>query len=208
MNDILTYMIVTIVVIIVGYFIVKNCFMDNVMPFISEYDGKNYSVRKIGNVEVKQTAANYLSLINTKINQLIDYMYKHNLPDPDTAKRLYSRWSVCELKETSSSEKSAAYTLNKSTEIRLCIRDSNGGFEDQNTSMFVVLHELAHVMSISYGHESEFKNNFSFITHLASALGIYKPQDFKNIPKTYCGVEINSTPCTSDGSCEYKVIEI
>ncbi len=210
-NDIGTYVLITIVFAVLGYFVIKHCFIDNVAPFISEYDGKNYAVRKVGDLSSKQTAANYLSLINNKINTLVDYMYKHNLPDSNTAKRLYSRWRVCQLKETNSTEKSAAFTLNKSTEIRLCIRNSNGEFEDPNTSMFVVLHELSHVMSISYGHEEEFKNNFSYITHLASSLGLYKPEDFKTEPKTYCGIQINTSPCMTDSSgssCSFNTVKI
>jgi len=206
-SDIGTYVFVTIVFAVLGYFIIRCCFLDNVTPFVSEYDGKNYAVRKVGDISTKQTAANYLSLINSKINTLVDYMNKHNLPDPDTAKRLYSRWSKCELKETNSNERSAAYTLNKSTEIRLCIRDSSGNFEDPNTSMFVILHELGHVMSISYGHGDEFKNHFSYITQLASNLGIYKPQDFYDHPKTYCGIQINTSPCTAE-SCAYNTIKL
>lgn len=198
-RHILIYIIITVISAVLGFFVIKYCFMDNVAPFVSQYDGQNYEVRKIGDESNKQTAANYLALINEKINKLVNYMNLNNLPDPDTAKRLYHRWSECELKETNSHEKSAAYTLNKSSEIRLCIRDQNGNFEDPNTSMFVVLHELSHVMSISYNHTEEFKNNFSYITHLASSLGFYKPQDFTKNPKTYCGVNINTTPC-SDGS--------
>lgn len=206
-EDIGIYLLVTIVFAILGYFIIKNCFMDNVAPFISNLDGQNYAIRRVGDLQVKQTAADYLAQINKKINILVDYMFKNNLPDPDTAKRLYARWSKCELKETNSTERSAAYTLNKSTEIRLCIRDAYGNFENLNSSFFVILHELAHVMSISYGHEDEFKNNFSYITHLASSLGLYKPEDFKNNPKTYCGVEINTSPCT-EGSCEFGTIKL
>lgn len=206
-KDIGTYVLITIVCVILAYFVIRYFILDNVAPFVSDLDGKNYSVRKVGNIAVLQSAANYLAGINRKINILVDFMYKHNLPDPDTAKRLYSRWSKCELKETNSTERSAAYTLNKSTEIRLCIRNSTGGFEDPNTSMFVILHELAHVMSVSFGHEDEFKNNFSYITHLASSLGLYKPQDFKNSPKYYCGTEINTTPC-SEGSCEFNTLKL
>ena len=180
--------------------------MDNVAPFVSEYDGKNYEIRKVGDISTKQTAANYLAMISAKIDKLVNYMHKNSLPDPDTANRLYSRWSKIELKETNSTEKSAAYTLNKSSEIRLCIRAPNGGFEDPNTAMFVILHELAHVASISYGHNDEFKQNFSYITHLASSLGIYKPEDFKNNPKSYCNVDINTSPC-SEGSCVFGNIK-
>jgi len=207
-TDIGTYVLITIIAAIFGYFIIRYFIMDNVAPFVSNLDGQNYSVRKVGDIQIQQTAANYLAQINNKINILVNFMYVNNLPDLDTSKRLHSRWYKCELKETNSTERSAAYTLNKSTEIRLCIRNANGGFEDPNTSMFVILHELAHVASISYGHEDEFKNNFSYITHLASNLGLYKPQDFKNSPKNYCGTEINTSPCSSEGSCEYNTIKL
>jgi hypothetical protein len=196
------YIIIVVLSVILGYIIIKYFFVDNVAPFVSDIDGQNYSVRKVGSDNVKQTAANYLAILNEKINKIVNYMNEHNLPDLDTAKRLFNRWSKCNLKETSSNEKSAAYTLNKNVEIRICIRDGLGNFEDINTSMFVILHELAHVMSVGYGHEEEFKNNFSYITHLASKLGIYKPEDFGHFPKTYCGISINTTPC-DNGSCEY-----
>ncbi len=202
-KNIFIYILITAVFIILGYFVIRYYFIDNVAPFVSEYDGQHYEVRKVGDNENKQTAANYLAILNSKINKLIDYMNLHNLPDPDTAKRLYHRWMECELKETNSNEKSAAYTLNKSAEIRICIRDQNDNFENINTSMFVILHELSHVASISYGHEEEFRNNFSYITHLASSLGIYKPENFKQTPKMYCGTAINTTPC-SENTCTFN----
>ena len=201
-NDITTYVLITILCALIGYLVVRFFIADNVAPFVSEYDGKDYSVRKVGPPEIRQTAADYLAMISHQVDILVIYMYKNNLPDRDTSHRLYSRWRKCQLKETSSSDKSAAFTLNKSTEIRLCIRKPNGGFEDPNTSMFVILHELAHVMSIGYGHGEEFKANFSYITHLASQLGIYKPQNFKERPQSYCGVEINTTPCDA-GTCDF-----
>jgi uncharacterized protein YxeA len=206
-RDILIYVTVTVIFAILGFFIIKYCFMDNVAPFVSQYDGQNYEVRKVGDNSNRQTAADYLAIVNAKVNKLIDYMNVHNLPDADTAKRLYHRWMSIELKETNSTEKSAAYTLNKSSEIRLCIRNQNGNFEDLNTSMFVILHELAHVASISYNHTEEFKNNFSYITHLASSLGLYRPEDFSKKPKMYCGTQINTTPC-SENSCDFNTVKI
>ncbi len=197
-----TYVLVTVLFAILGYVVVKFFMMDNVSPFISDYDGHDYSVRKVGSPYIRQTAADYLARIKHKVDVLVDYMYKKGLPDPDTSKRLFQRWASCELKETNSSEKSAAFTLNKSSEIRLCIRDRHGNFEDPNTSMFVILHELAHVMSVSYGHGEEFQHNFDYITHLASQLGVYKPENFASRPKMYCGTEINTTPCDR-GTCEF-----
>lgn len=205
-SDFYIYLIVTVISILLGYLVIKYCFIDNVAPFTSDVDGQNYTIRKTGNIETRQTAANYLASLNERICKLVDYMYANKLPDVDTANRLYHRWSKCKLKETNSSETSAAYTLNKSSEIRICIRNKNGNFENINTSMFVILHEISHCASISFGHNEEFKNNFSYITHLASKLGLYKPEDFVNDPKTYCGTVINTTPC-QNGSCEFNNIK-
>jgi hypothetical protein len=199
------YALSVIVIILSIYVIYKYILTDNVSPFESKYDGRKYNVRIVGDAGVKQNAADYLAVVSNNIDKIVNYMYINKLPDPDTSIRLFNRWRKCELKETSSGDKSAAYTLNKSKEIRLCIRKSDSSFEDINTSMFVILHELAHVMSVGFGHGDEFKQNFSYITHLASNLGIYKPQDFSKNPVNYCGVEINTTPCENN-SCEYNVV--
>jgi predicted metal-dependent hydrolase len=55
--------------------------------------------------------------------------------------------------------------------------------------MYVALHELAHVISKSHGHNNEFKKNFAILLRDASRKKIYDPR--KNIPTTYCGVGPN-----------------
>jgi hypothetical protein len=78
----------------------------------------------------------------------------------------------------------------------LCIRDKdeNKNLHEHNLLMFVVIHELAHIMSKSIGHNNEFYNNFKFLLNEASTLGIYYPIDFKKNPEQYCGIEVNSNP--------------
>ena len=53
----------------------------------------------------------------------------------------------------------------------------------KNTLMFVALHELAHVISVTIGHNDEFWTDFKFLLKEAWEIGIYKKQDFKNKPK-------------------------
>lgn len=177
---------------------------DDTISYFNEEDGKSYRIRS--NSSDKQDAVEYLSTLSSKADIIVDYMYKNNIPRPEVSSRLYRRWKNCRLRETSSFEESIASTINKGHEIRICIRDIKGNFEDFNTSMFVLLHELAHVMSVSVGHTDEFYTNFSYIVHLASYLGIYEPQDFAAEPKNYCGVSINTTPC-SQGTCEFNALE-
>ena len=73
----------------------------------------------------------------------------------------------------------------------MCVRkkDNPRKLEDSNTMIFVLLHELAHLMSEKYGHGEEFQNNFSFITKKAVEQGIYKYQNFKKKSSSYCGTE-------------------
>lgn len=80
----------------------------------------------------------------------------------------------------------SAFTENKAV-ITLCLRNpETKKFYDINTLMYVALHELAHVISISHGHNDEFKDNFYDLLSRASKMGIYDPT--LPIPETYCGI--------------------
>ena len=197
-------LIILLVVFLVSYVIYNNYNnkIDTKMIYSNKYDKYFYIKDNMSNVD---ESLNYLNDLSVKISKLVDYMYKENLPNKYVSSKLYFSWLNCKLGEIPSNADSIAYTLGKGVEIRLCIRKNNKEFEDPNTSMFVLLHELAHIMSESKGHTTEFKNNFSYITHLASYLGIYKPENFHTNPKTYCGFEINTTPC-SYGTCAIKKI--
>ncbi len=177
--------------------------IDDGIYHVSEYDNIPYIIRNRDSPKIKNESANYLAIINHSINFLVNYMKEFKLPDQITADRLYNRWSLCRLRETSSYDNSVAFTINKGIEMRITIRN-NGKFENPNTVIFVILHELAHLMSVSYGHNEEFKKNFYFITNLASILGIYTPIDYTLQPETYSGIEINTTPC-SNGLCEIPI---
>lgn len=178
-------------------------FKDDVSNFTSSIDNKQYKIRSSDNKEEQASAANYLSQVSLKVTKLVQYAHDNQLPNKATADRLYHRWKNCELRETSSTDNSVAFTVNKGHEIRLCIRDKDGNFEDPNVALFVILHEIGHLMSVSYGHNKEFDDNFNFITHLASYLGLYKPDNFAIRPRSYCGISINTTPC-AQGTCKTR----
>lgn len=80
---------------------------------------------------------------------------------------------------------SKSFTEDKSV-ITLCITDPQSKkYYDMNTLMYVALHELAHVLSKSEGHEEEFKDNFAKLLKKAAEKDIYDPT--QSIPLTYCG---------------------
>lgn len=149
---------------------------------------------------VRKEVARRLANIVSKVDKIVSYMKKRNLPDANIANRLEVRWKRIRsnpkgLRETSPGENSAAYTINKGEQMRICVRDerSDNLFEKENDSMFVILHELGHLMSKSYGHNLEFKRNFAYITKIAVELGLYKYTNYMENPTTYCNVDITHT---------------
>ena len=63
---------------------------------------------------------------------------------------------------------------------------------------FVSIHELAHLMTKSIGHEPEFWANFKLLLKISIDNGLYKNIDFNSTPKPYCGIEITDTPLKSN----------
>lgn len=210
--------IITLLLLILLAIILYNTYYrytkDSISYVKSNFDGSHYYVQNnndnklitsnnINNVDNNAIlAADYLAKITYFINTLVDYMKNNNLPNKEISNRLYTRWKKCLLREVSSSENIVAYTLNKGDEMRICIRHKDK-FENINITYFVILHELAHLMSISFDHTDEFRENFNYIVHLASSLGLYFPQDFTREPVYYCGTKINTTPC-SNGTCVFN----
>jgi hypothetical protein len=77
-----------------------------------------------------------------------------------------------------------SYTINKK-KVYICLKDKNNRYYQRNMLMYVVLHELAHVICKSVGHTEEFNQLFQDLLAQASEAGIYNP----SIPplSEYCG---------------------
>ena len=58
----------------------------------------------------------------------------------------------------------------------------------------MAIHELAHIMSVTIGHNDEFWDNFKFLLDNAVNIKLYDPVDYKKNPENYCGLEITDNP--------------
>ena len=56
---------------------------------------------------------------------------------------------------------------------------------------FVAIHELAHIMSKTYGHNEEFRKNFRWLLEQAEYAGIYTHEDYSLRPQEYCGILVH-----------------
>jgi len=166
----------------------------------STIDGQTHLVR---NDENREQAADLIARIKAKFRKIIDYLYKNYKTHPIFGKavwRLKTKFKSNNIQESSPHSKYTSFSVNKGEELHFCIRPKDKQFAKKlkfhkiNTLMFVGIHELAHIMSVSYGHNREFHRNFIFLLKQCVKIGVYKKQNYRNKSEKFCGIEINNTP--------------
>jgi hypothetical protein len=179
------FLILGIVIVILVY-----KFNENKVKEVSEFDNRIYQVNEMSN---KQDAANRIAQIRDKLSALQDCLNK-NYPDDPRTKRLNERLNLDNIKETPINSDYTSFSVNKGEELSFCVRDKGDPkkIHDLNLLVFVAMHEIAHVVSESIGHGSEFLENFAWVLRQAIKCGIYIKEDFASNPKMYCGVKITN----------------
>lgn len=76
-----------------------------------------------------------------------------------------------------------SYTINKE-KVFICLKDRNNNYYDTNMLVYVTLHELAHVINPTVGHDSSFHQVFDKLLLEAEKMKIYDPN--MNIDSNYC----------------------
>ena len=193
MKEVSAFLIVFTLIAIM--FIYHQSQYSNLSYVISTVDNNKYLVR---NEEDKLDAANRLALLNIQILQFIDYLVeKHKGGDKyDDILQIKQNYNPNKLSENIKGGKdNTSYSLNKGEKVVLCIRQKeDDSFVDENTMMYVILHELAHIMSDSIGHTDEFWENFEFLLENAEDANIYIGVDYENDNQRYCGMDITDNP--------------
>ena len=188
MEYIFVFIALIIIIIVIIYWRIKS----NEIYVISNFDNRKYLVQ---NFKDKDYAADLLSVIRRDLQRLCTVLYE-KYPSDRRCVRLYEKFNPNVIVEADINSKHTSYSINKGEKIVLCLRSKDGKnrMVRKNVIMFVALHELAHIMTISVGHTKEFWDNFEFLLKEGTALGIYKHIDFNRDPHSYCGVEITDSP--------------
>lgn len=159
-------------------------------------DGRNYEMQ---NLPDKERAVSLMAKVRGNLERLHDH-YKSNMglaQDPPVA-RFLDRFTPDVFVENDMGSKDTSYSENKGQKIVVCLRDKTRApaypLVDENTVMFVMLHEMAHLMTETIGHTQEFWGNFKRILHDAVQVGIYTPINYAQRPVPYCGMTITDTP--------------
>ena len=186
--------ILIVIFVLIIYFLY---FHDTRIDYLA-FDGNNYKIIDTHDTNKNKKKADMLARINDKAHKIVKHLKDSELPTKKISQMTYDRFKNCKIGEIPEKE-GGGYTINKGTKMGVCLV-TKGKFNDENDAYFVILHELAHVMSNSYGHGDEFKQNFDYIVKLAVKLDLWKPKNYSVDPVDYCGVKVTNSPCTGE-SC-------
>ena len=159
-------------------------------------DGQQYEMQNLPN---KEKAVEIMSSLRKDLVKLHEY-YKTtpNVSQDPAVLRFVSRFSPEAFSENDMQSPDTSYSENKGQKVVVCLRDKTKPPEypiiDKNTVMFVMLHEMAHLMTETIGHTPEFWNNFKRILQDAIHLGIWQEVNYAHRPTPYCGMTITDTP--------------
>lgn len=159
-------------------------------------DGHEYDMQ---NLPDKERAVALMAKVRGNLTKLFHH-YKDTTglaQDPPVA-RFIARFTPDVFVENDMGSSDTSYSENKGQKIVVCLRDKTRAptypLVDENTVMFVMLHEMAHLMTETIGHTQEFWANFKRILHDAVQVGIYTPVNYAQRPVAYCGMTITDSP--------------
>lgn len=159
---------------------------------VSSINNKSYGIQEDFNESHK--ALELLAKLHEEMNKFVSDLKKNHPTDERIARLVHGMKSI--KIEEAPNDDGSSYTINKGELMALCLRHKKGDhpFHDYNTLQFVMIHEMAHITSISEGHNQEFINNFRFLLREAKTLGYYEPINYSTSPINYCGIQVTNNP--------------
>jgi hypothetical protein len=185
-------LIITAIIVIFILLIKADESFDNMTPVKSSINDTIYRVRKLDD---KEQAADMLAETHNILKQVCKILENSN-PYDERVKRLIAKFPYTTIQESDGYGSQTSFSINKGEKIVLCLRSKDGTnkFVDKNVLLFVALHEISHIMTVSINHTPEFWDNFKFVLKECQDKGIYKCIDFSSNPQSYCGITVTSSP--------------
>lgn len=200
----------------------RECFQQY-EPFQQFYvNGQDYKVHE--DLENPQLAAETMDTLNNTAVQLIDYLHTeyidHNrlniINDNKQNIVLYGIKSLKKNYKTANLEENipersggdTSYVIDKGEIFAMCIRDPNNKNKIDpklNDLTFVLIHEMAHLFTKTFGHDKLFWENFRFLLKEAVNIGVYESKDYKKNKSPYCGILISYSPLYDNNLTDYFI---
>lgn len=166
----------------------------------SSIDNRQYIIRnKYEEFKLKETA-DILAQINGRIEMLIQHLLLSNEDKTKNfGKKLSEVYNPNVISEAAFDTRYTTFTIDKQ-DMHICLRtrDDHQKAYDINLLMYVVIHELAHMINYDekgtpiIGHGKEFQKIFKSLIKESILANVYVYENYRESPKEYCGITINS----------------
>lgn len=183
-----------IIIFTIYYLSSKYYFFTNSKYLKSNTQDKEYLIKDTKNkYEKVKLIDSLMESIDKLLNHLNDKGVKFNIESENIdLNKIKEKLKNSEILENLTNS-DTSYTINKGDKIVLCLADrETDKLYDYNLLIYVLIHELAHVLNPTYGHDENFKKIFRTLIDNAEDIGIYKYEDYKQFPKEYCGMTLNT----------------
>lgn len=194
--------------------LITYCYYEPVTEYMTrrticnDVDGRCYSmVSKFSNLK---EGSETLARLNIFMIKLIRHMRKKYLWDQEKteyyyrmSERLLNNYNPDAVIENNPKNKNyTSYVQDKGDVFGVCLREKRTGenaLHQDEILKFVTMHEMAHLASVTNGHEEmEFWSNFKIILQNAVELKIYTPVDYAKHPVNYCSLHVDYNPYFDD----------
>ena len=197
------------VIVIVFLVFVYWMYYSRINAFLVKSNVDNMSYKVHAAYGKPKNAANTLAMLNKTAVDLLKHLKKKYKPHDKNSdsiikskiRFLLKNYDPDNIVENAPDNihKSTSYTQNKGELLAMCLRprdpnDNNDVFHNDNILKFVLIHEMAHMMTYEYGHGRGFWINFKFLLQEAVEAGIYKPVSYRENPINYCGMDVDYNP--------------
>lgn len=195
-----------IIILLILLLFSQNCVeYFTLIPVRSDVDGETYPVAKYEDKEIAANNIGEMNLFTIKLLKKLKQVYldkdlktNEHIKGKTAIDILLKRYSTSSLKENDSNDPNkTSFTTDKGRIIALCLREKTSGknkLHDINLVKFVLLHELAHIITTSYDHNLEFWANFKFLIQFCEKHDLYYSVDYANNNTVYCGLQVAFNP--------------
>lgn len=195
-SKLIVFIVILIFFVLIILIINENKKGELFLEYRNSGNGKRYGIQEI--FKDSDIALEMLAKLHNNMDAFVSKL-KIKYPNEERINRLVKGFNRVEIEETTENpdDNNTSYTINKGELMSLCLRESSQGrpFHDYNSLCFVIIHEMAHIASVSEGHNFEFIENFKFLLKEAVDMGYYIPIDYSKNPFLYCGkVKVTNNP--------------
>jgi hypothetical protein len=195
-SKVILFIILLTFFVLVILIITENKLGEWFLEYRNSKNGKRYGIQEI--FKDSDVALEIIAKLHSNMESFVSRL-KTKYPNDERVIRLVKGFSRVEIEETTEEpgDDNTSFTINKGELMSLCIRESEKDrpFHDYNSLCFVIIHEMAHIASVSEGHNFEFITNFKFLLKEAVEMGYYNPIDYSKNPFLYCGkIKVTNNP--------------